>query len=197
LKQLTQLQQLPIQLSSSRQSTPQSTLLQQQGLKELQVYDKKDACRHDHFKKKSDEAMHNDQSSLSSAGNLSGRRSLDVLGLGLAQAAGATTTIMLTKVITSLAQPPRAGICTPRTTMMNIIIVQTKAVLSLPPYPLQRRTRSAPRNREYELALQVRAYPQILSKYLSVCLSVACVPLQIILGTVFRLISCSVVCETA
>jgi hypothetical protein len=36
-------------------------------------YDKKDDCKHNHFKKKSDEAMHNDQSS--SAGNLSKRRS--------------------------------------------------------------------------------------------------------------------------
>ncbi len=52
-------------------------------------------------------------------------------------------------------------------------------------------------NKMYELALRVRAYPQILSKYLSVRSSVACVPLQIILGTVFRLIFCSVVCETA
>jgi hypothetical protein len=50
---------------------------------------------------------------------------------------------------------------------------------------------------KYELALRVRAYPQILSKYLSVRSSVACVPIQIILGTVFRLIICSVVCETA
>jgi hypothetical protein len=36
-------------------------------------YDKKDDCKRNHFKKKSDEAMHNDQSS--SAGNLSKRRS--------------------------------------------------------------------------------------------------------------------------
>ncbi len=37
-------------------------------------YVKKDDCKHDHFKKKSDEAMHNDQSSLLSADTLSGRR---------------------------------------------------------------------------------------------------------------------------
>jgi hypothetical protein len=36
-------------------------------------YDKKDDHKHNHFKKKSDEAMHNDQSS--NAGNLSKRRS--------------------------------------------------------------------------------------------------------------------------
>ncbi len=36
-------------------------------------YNKKDDCKRDHFKKKSDEAIHNDQSS--STGNLSGRRS--------------------------------------------------------------------------------------------------------------------------
>ncbi len=38
-------------------------------------YNKKDNCRCNHFKEKSNKAMHNDQSSLSSAGNLSGRRS--------------------------------------------------------------------------------------------------------------------------
>ncbi len=36
-------------------------------------YNRKDDCKHDHFKKKSDEAMHNDQSS--SASNSSKRRS--------------------------------------------------------------------------------------------------------------------------
>jgi hypothetical protein len=34
-------------------------------------YNKKDDCKRDHFKKKSDKIMHNDQSSLSSAGNFS------------------------------------------------------------------------------------------------------------------------------
>jgi hypothetical protein len=38
-------------------------------------YNKKDDYKRDYFKKKSNKAMHNDQSSLSSAGNLSGRRS--------------------------------------------------------------------------------------------------------------------------
>ncbi len=38
-------------------------------------YINKDDRKRDHFKKKSDKAMHNDQSSLLSAGNLSGRRS--------------------------------------------------------------------------------------------------------------------------
>ncbi len=38
-------------------------------------YNKKDDCKRSHFKKKSDEAMHNDQSSSSSAGNLSRKRS--------------------------------------------------------------------------------------------------------------------------
>ncbi len=55
--------------------------------------------------------MHNDQSSSLSAGNLSGREVnlvqvllcafVLVLGLALAQAAGATLTIMLTKMIAS------------------------------------------------------------------------------------------------
>ncbi len=38
-------------------------------------YNKKDDCKHDHFKKKSNKVMHNDQSSLLSAGNSSGKRS--------------------------------------------------------------------------------------------------------------------------
>jgi hypothetical protein len=37
-------------------------------------YNKKDERKCDHFKKKSDKAMHNDQSSLLSAGSLSGKR---------------------------------------------------------------------------------------------------------------------------
>jgi hypothetical protein len=76
------------------------------------------------------------------------------LGLALAQAAGATTTIMLTKMIASQVQPPSTGIhpstgiCTPRMTMMHITIARTKGILSLPPSLLRRQRRSAPRNRE-------------------------------------------------
>ncbi len=60
------------------------------------------------------------------------------LGLALAQAAGATTTIMLTKTTASQVQPPSTGIhpstgiCTPKTTMTDITIARTKATLSLP-----------------------------------------------------------------
>jgi hypothetical protein len=74
------------------------------------------------------------------------------LGLALAQAAGATTTIMLIKMIASQVQHPSMGIhpsrgiCTPRTTMADAFIAQTKAILSLPPSPLQRQRRSTPRN---------------------------------------------------
>jgi hypothetical protein len=76
------------------------------------------------------------------------------LCLPLAQAAGAATTIMLTKTIASQVQPPSTGIhpstdiCTPKTMMMDITIAQTKVILSLPPSPLQRQRRSALRNRE-------------------------------------------------
>jgi hypothetical protein len=61
------------------------------------------------------------------------------LGLALAKAAGATTTIMSTKTLTSQVQPPNmsihpsTGIRTPRMTMMDITITQTKAILSLSP----------------------------------------------------------------
>jgi hypothetical protein len=57
------------------------------------------------------------------------------LGLALAQAAGATTTIMLTKTIASRLQPPSigihpsTGICTPRTIMMDITIARTKSMM--------------------------------------------------------------------
>jgi hypothetical protein len=69
------------------------------------------------------------------------------LGLTLAQAAGAMTTIMSTKMIASQAQPPCAGIGTPRTTMTDTTIIRTKRILFLPPSLLQRRRKSAPRNR--------------------------------------------------
>ncbi len=72
-----------------------------------------------------------------------------VLGLTLAQAAGATTTIMSNKMIASQAQPPSAGIHTPRTTMTDITIAQTRVLQFLPPSLLQRgREEITPRNRE-------------------------------------------------
>jgi hypothetical protein len=71
-----------------------------------------------------------------------------VLGLALAQAAGARTTIMLTKMIASQGQPPSAGIHTPRTAMTDITIARTKTIPSLQPSLLQRQRRSAPRNME-------------------------------------------------
>jgi hypothetical protein len=106
--------------------------------------------------------MHNVQYSLSSAGNcpeevadlLLDHLCTFGLALALAQAAQATTTIMLTKTISSQRQPPSTGIhpsmdiCTPRTTMMDITIDRTKAIPFLPPSLLQRQGKSAPRNRE-------------------------------------------------
>jgi hypothetical protein len=78
-----------------------------------------------------------------------------VLGLTLAQAAGATATIMLIKMTAGLVQHPSKGIhpstgtCTPlRVTTADAFIAQTTGILSLPPSLLQRQRRSAPRNRE-------------------------------------------------
>jgi hypothetical protein len=76
---------------------------------------------------------------------------LCALGFALAlnQAAGATTTIMMTKMIAIQVQPlgmgihPSTSIHTPRMTMMDITIPQTKTILSLPPSLLQRQRRSA------------------------------------------------------
>jgi hypothetical protein len=64
------------------------------------------------------------------------------LGLALAQAVGATTIIVSTKMIASQVQPtsmgihPSTGIHTPTMTMTDITIARTKAILSLPPSPL-------------------------------------------------------------
>jgi hypothetical protein len=72
-----------------------------------------------------------------------------VLVLALAQAAGATKTIMLNNMIASQAQPPNVGVCTPRMMMTDITIARTRAIPFLPPSPLQRqREVIAPRNRE-------------------------------------------------
>ncbi len=73
---------------------------------------------------------------------------LDLI-LALAQAAGATKTIMLNNMIASQAQPPIAGVRIPRTMMMDNSIARTRAIAFLPPSLLQRqREVIAPRNRE-------------------------------------------------
>jgi hypothetical protein len=63
-----------------------------------------------------------------------------VLGLALAQAKGATTTIMLIKMTTSLVQHPSKGIhpsmgtrTPPRVMTADAFIARTKAILCLPP----------------------------------------------------------------
>jgi hypothetical protein len=72
------------------------------------------------------------------------------LGLALAQAVGATTTIMSTKTIASQVQPPSmgihpsTGICTLRMMMTDITIAQTKSILSLPPSPLKGKEEAHP-----------------------------------------------------
>jgi hypothetical protein len=78
-----------------------------------------------------------------------------VLGLALAQAAGATATVMLIKMTASLVQHPSKGIhpsmgthTPPRMTTADAFIARTKAILCLPPSLLQKQRRSAPRNRE-------------------------------------------------
>jgi hypothetical protein len=72
------------------------------------------------------------------------------LVFALAQAAGATKTIMSTNnMIASQAQPPNAGVCILRMMMMDITIAWTRAIVFLPPSLLQRqREVITPRNRE-------------------------------------------------
>jgi hypothetical protein len=72
-----------------------------------------------------------------------------VLVLAFAQAAGAMKTIMLNNMIASQVQPPNAGVCIPRTMMMDITIARTRAIAFLPLSLLQRqREVIAPQNRE-------------------------------------------------
>ncbi len=69
--------------------------------------------------------------------------------LALAQAAGATKTIMSNNMIASQAQPPNASVRIPRTIMTDFTIVRTRAIGFSPPSLLQRqREVIAPRNRE-------------------------------------------------
>jgi hypothetical protein len=71
------------------------------------------------------------------------------LVLALAQAAGATKTIMLNNMIASQAQHPNTGVCTARTMMTDITIARTRATAFLPPSLLQeQREVIVPRNRE-------------------------------------------------
>ncbi len=71
------------------------------------------------------------------------------LVLALAQAAGATITIMLNNMIASRAQPPNVGVRIPRTMMTDITITRTRAIAFLPPSLLQRqREVIAPINKE-------------------------------------------------
>jgi hypothetical protein len=71
-------------------------------------------------------------------------------GLALAQAAKATTTIMLTKMIAGQIHPSSAGTHTsPRVTMADAFIALIRVILSLPPsLPQVQREVSAPRNIE-------------------------------------------------
>ncbi len=60
-----------------------------------------------------------------------------VLSLALAQAAGATTTIMCPMMIASQARSQSAGICTSQRVMMaDVSIALTRAIPFLPPSPL-------------------------------------------------------------
>ncbi len=73
-----------------------------------------------------------------------------ILGLALAQAAGATTITMWLRTIASQARSPSTGTRSPpRVMTVDISIALIRAILFLPPSPLQwQRKVSAPRNRE-------------------------------------------------
>jgi hypothetical protein len=60
------------------------------------------------------------------------------LVLTLAQAAGATKTIMLNNMIASKLQPPNVGVRIPMMMMTDITIARTRAMAFLPPSLLQR-----------------------------------------------------------
>jgi hypothetical protein len=71
------------------------------------------------------------------------------LVLALAQAAGATKTIMSNNMIANQAQPPNAGVRILKMMMADITIARTRAIAFLPPSLLQRqREVIAPQNIE-------------------------------------------------
>ncbi len=136
--------------------------------KSSKSYDKKDDCKCNHFKKKSNKAMHND-SPLCWAQATCPEEGVNLvqdllcalvlsLGLALTQAAGATTTIMLTMMIASQACSPSVSAHTPlRVMRADVSIALIRGILSLPPSLLQQwREVSAPTNRES--CQQQRAY---------------------------------------
>jgi hypothetical protein len=72
-----------------------------------------------------------------------------ILVLALAQAAGATKTIMLNNMIASQAKPPNVGVRIPRTMMTDPTIARTRSMPCLPSSLIQRqREVIAPQNRE-------------------------------------------------
>ncbi len=109
-------------------------------------YDKKDDRKRNHFKKKRDKSMHNDQSLCWAwAIHLEERVVLAqdllctlVLGLDLAQAAGTTTITVWLKMTASWVRSPSPGTCTPLWVMMaDVFITLTRGIPFLSPSLLQ------------------------------------------------------------
>jgi hypothetical protein len=123
-------------------------------------YNKKDDCKHDHFKKKSDKAMHNDQSS--SAGNSSKRRSQSCsrspsrsCSCSWSCSRSSSRSYSNHHVDQDDHKPsaapkqrysPKHGYLYSSKSDADAFIARTKAILCLPPSPLQKQRRSAPRN---------------------------------------------------
>jgi hypothetical protein len=126
--------------------------------KSTKSYDKKDDCKCNHSKKKSNKAMHNDLSSLLSTGNLFKEGVVLfqdlicalVISHALVQVEGARTTTMWPKMTAGQVRPSSMGACNPlRVMTADTSIGLTRAIPFLPPSPLQRQRKvSAPRNKE-------------------------------------------------
>jgi hypothetical protein len=127
-------------------------------LKSSKSYEKKDDCKCNHFKKKSNRA-YTMTSPLCQAWAIRPEEAVVlaqdllhvlVLGLALAQAAGATTITMWLRMTASRAHSPSTGTCTPlRVMMAGVSITLTRAIPFLPPSLLQRQRKvSAPRNKK-------------------------------------------------
>jgi hypothetical protein len=109
-------------------------------------YKNEDECKCDHLKKKKDEIMHNNQSSLLSVDTSSRKGVTPVQGLllahtpvfALAQAAatGSMQTIMSPMMTASQAASSSASIHTLRTTTTDASSILKKTILFLPPLPL-------------------------------------------------------------
>ncbi len=119
-------------------------------------YNKKDDRKHDHCKKKSDEAMHNGQFSSLSTANSSGKRSQSQspsLSCSCLRSCSCSCSCSSSRSYKNQhvelhdrkpSAGPKRGVCTPRTMMTDITVARTKAIAFTLPSLLQRQREIIP-----------------------------------------------------